>query len=79
MRPLRAALVWIPAHTSIDQCCLRQRSDQRNMTAIDWRANQLADWFAKDAAPEGVARKMARTVIESAQEALVTALLRSEP
>ena len=71
MRPLREALVWIPAHTSVDQCCLRQRSDQRNMTAIDWRANQLADWLAKDAAPEGFARKMARTVIESAQEALV--------
>ena len=52
MRPLREALVWIPAHTSVDQCCLRQRSDLRSMTAIDWRANQLADWLAKDAAPE---------------------------
>ena len=71
MRPLREALVWIPAHTSVDQCCLRQRSDLRSMTPIDWRANQLADILAKAAAPEDVDRKQARTFIETAQEALV--------
>ena len=71
MRPLREALVWIPAHTSVDQCCLRQRSDLRHMTPIDWRANQLADILAKAAAPEDLGRRQARKFIETAQDALV--------
>ena len=43
MAPLRDALVWMPAHTTIDQRIHRNKSDLRRVTTIDWRANQLAD------------------------------------
>ena len=71
MQPLREALVWIPAHTSVDVCCTHQRSDLKQMTPVDWRANQLADVLAKAAAPEDADRRFARRYIEAAQDALV--------
>ena len=76
MQPLRNSLIWMPAHTSVDMCCSRQRSDLRHMTPVDWRANQLADILAKAAAPEDAARKIAKRVIETAQEALVHSAVR---
>ena len=76
MQPLRNSLVWMPAHTSVDMCGSRQRSDLRNITPVDWRANQLADILAKAAAPEDAARKIAKRVIDTAQEALVHSAVR---
>ena len=76
MQPLREALVWIPAHTSIDVCCTRQRSDSKPMTPVDWRANQLADVLAKAAAPEDAGRRVAKRYIEAAQSALVHSAVR---
>jgi hypothetical protein len=76
MQPLRHALIWMPAHTSIDLCCARQRSDSRIMSPVDWRANQLADVLAKAAAPEDLSRMQAKKHIEVAQEALVYSAVR---
>ena len=69
--PLRRSLVWMPAHTSIDQCMHRQRSDLKSVTAIDWRANQLADVLAKEAAKDDPRRRAAAKYISNAKRALL--------
>ena len=68
---LRRALVWMPAHTSVDQCMHRQRSDLKLVTAVDWRANQLADALAKDAAVDDPGRRAAAKYINSSKRALL--------
>ena len=65
---LRQSLVWMPAHTSIDQCMHRQRSDLRHVTAVDWRANQLADALAKAAAKDDPGRRAAARYISRARQ-----------
>ena len=43
-------LTWGPAHTSLATLGSRLRSDGKPLTAVDWRANALADAAAKMAA-----------------------------
>ena len=68
---LRRALVWMPAHTSIDQCIHRLRSDLRTVSATDWRANQLADVLAKSAAVDDSRRRAAARYINTSKRALL--------
>jgi hypothetical protein len=68
---LHRALIWMPAHTSVDQCVHRQRSDLKMVTAIDWRANQLADALAKEAAVDDPGRRAAAMYIECSKRALL--------
>ena len=71
LAPLRRALIWMPAHTSADQCRHRQRSDLKFVTAVDWRANQLADVLAKKAALDDPRRRAAARYISNAESALL--------
>ena len=71
MAPLRTALTWMPAHTSVEQCIHRRKSDLSKVTTVDWRANQLADALAKLAAGEDPTRVLASSQITDAQRALV--------
>ena len=71
MAPLRDALVWTPAHTSIDQCLHRRRSDLRHVSSVDWRANQLADVLAKSAAMDDPGRRAAAKHIRDAKSSLL--------
>ena len=68
---LHRALIWMPAHTSIDQCLHRVRSDLRHVTATDWRANQLADALAKAAAVDDPGRRNAARYIDVSKRALL--------
>ena len=68
---LRRALIWMPAHTSVDQCRHRQRSDLKQVTTVDWRANQLADALAKEAALDDPRRRAAARYISNAEKALL--------
>ena len=71
MAALRRALYLDAAHTSIDQSRHRVRSDLRQVTAIDWRANQLADVLAKMAATNDPRRRAAAKYISNAEKALL--------
>ena len=64
-------LVWMPAHTSIDQCVHRMRSDLKQVSATDWRANQLADVLAKSAAVDDPGRRAAAMYIGTSKRALL--------
>ena len=68
---LRRSLVWLPAHTSVDACRERKRSDGRKLSVVDWRANQLCDKLAKRAAAKTAARDRAMAELEDAKEALL--------
>ena len=46
----RGCLVWMPAHQSLATFRSRMKSDGKDMTTLDWRANRLADALAKAAA-----------------------------
>ena len=46
---LASCLVWMPSHTSRDEHLNRLKSDGTPLSAIDWRANRLADANAKAA------------------------------
>ena len=49
-RSLQSMFTWMPAHTTAATFSTRCRSDGRRLTAIDWRANAMADALAKKAA-----------------------------
>ena len=68
---LHRALIWMPAHTSIDQCIHRLRSDLKPVSATDWRANQLADVLAKAAAVDDPRRRAAARFIDTSKRALL--------
>ena len=60
-------LIWMPAHTTPAMVGTARRSDGQFLTALDWRANRLADVVAKAAAgcpPECVA---AQSLFNSAE------------
>ena len=44
------ALVWMPSHSTPATIGNARKSDHREITAVDWRANRLADALAKAAA-----------------------------
>ena len=71
MGPLRDSLTWMPAHTSVDQFRHRRKSDLKRVSAVDWRANQLADALAKSAAIEDPGRTAAAKYLHTAKQALV--------
>ena len=43
------ALIWMPAHGPVSSIGHALKSDGQEVTAIDWRANRLADALAKSA------------------------------
>ena len=57
---ISSLLTWIPAHGSASSTIgIALRSDGRQVSAVDWRANRLVDAAAKAAAaqervPEGI-------------------------
>ena len=73
---LSAALVWMPAHTSASQACTRAKSNGRQLTTSEWRANSLADLLAKRGAVNPPARIEADKLIKLAGRALVQSAAR---
>ena len=61
-------LIWMPAHGAATSISQALRSDGNHVTALDWRANRLADALAKAAigpTPECVAAMMVLDVAET--------------
>ena len=63
-------LCWMPAHGAAHTVGVARRSDGGVVTALDWRANRLADALAKAAADGGGHAKAAQAAVGTA-EALV--------
>lgn len=68
---LATKIVWIPAHTSADSIDSCKRSDGRQLSVQEWRANQLADALAKRGAPKSQMRNDAERRINMAHRALL--------
>ena len=68
--PLRGSLVWMPAHTTVDTCGERVRSDGKLVSMVDWRANQLSDKLAKLAAAQTAGRDTSHALVRTAHDAL---------
>jgi chemotaxis protein histidine kinase CheA len=64
------ALVWMPAHQTLAMVGERKLSDGARLTAIDWRANRLADALAKAAAAQRKLPKTIEVLLDSAVEAV---------
>ena len=67
---LAKSLIWMPAHTSAAAACTRAKSDGRQLTAPEWRANDLADKLAKRGALLSPLRDDADAKIKAAGGAL---------
>jgi hypothetical protein len=63
-------LTWMPAHKSLAAAGHMLKSNNRPVTAIEWRANRLADVLAKSAAGEEIGCFAASRLLGTA-EALV--------
>ena len=68
---LAAALVWMPAHTTASEARKRTKSDGKELSAAEWRANDLADKLAKRGAISSPLRVAADAAIKTAGELLV--------
>jgi hypothetical protein len=62
-------LQWTPAHLSQASIGKSANGIDREITAIDWRANRLADALAKEAAAEHAADAATMRMVNSAEEA----------
>ena len=70
-KTLAAALVWMPAHTTASEASKKAKSDGKELTAAEWRANDLADKLAKKGAMSSPLRVAADKVIKTAGASLV--------
>ena len=61
-------LTWMNSHTTANNFRQKVKSDGRNVTAVDWRANGLADALAKIGSSYGQAHKTTTNLIDSATE-----------
>ena len=68
---LAAALVWMPAHTTASEAHKKAKSDGKELTAAEWRANDLADKLAKRGAISSLLREAADNAIKTAGSSLV--------
>ena len=67
---LRANLIWMPAHKAISNLDGKRKSDGKQVSTSEWRANQLADVLAKRGATQNQLRKDADKHILAAGRAL---------
>ena len=67
---LAKALRWMPAHVTAVSFSNREDSRGNRIGPIDWRANQIADALAKQAAATCQTRVKAEQMIEAAEEAV---------
>ena len=70
-KALAKVLVWMPAHTTASEARLRAKSNGKELTAAEWRANDLADKLAKKGAISSPLREDADAAIKNAGGALV--------
>ena len=63
-------LVWMPAHTKLQDIGEFRLSDGSRLTAKDWRANRLVDVLAKQEAKRTAASKATTKLLESAATAV---------
>jgi hypothetical protein len=63
-------LSWVPAHQSIAMIGEKQLPDGTRLSAIDWRANRLADALAKLAAGRRLLPKGASDLLKSGEAAV---------
>ena len=63
-------LSWMPAHQSLSMIGERQLPDGTRLTAVDWRANRLADALAKQAATRFALPKEALELLASGAAAV---------
>ena len=62
-------LQWTPAHLSQQSIGKVAKGTEKEITAIDWRANRLADALAKEAAAEHAADAPTVRMVKSSEEA----------
>jgi hypothetical protein len=62
-------LVWMSAHKSVSAIGQFSRSDGLSVSAIDWRANRLADCLARLAASRYAVPNLAHDLFKGAQKA----------
>ena len=75
-KELLNCLTWMPAHTTAAQAETRAKSNGRQLTTAEWRANQLADCLAKRGATCSPLRDDADRVIKAAGHALLLSAAR---
>jgi hypothetical protein len=68
-RVINKLLVWMPSHTSVRAIGQFFRSDGLRVSAIDWRANRLADCLARLAASIYAVPDLAHDLFKGAQQA----------
>ena len=68
---LAASLVWMPAHTTASEAHKKAKSDGKELSAAEWRANDLADKLAKKGALSSPLREAADKTIKTAGSSLV--------
>ena len=66
---LKILLIWMPAHKSVSAIGQLYRSDGLSVSAIDWRANRLADSLARLAASRYGVPDLAYDLFRGAQQA----------
>ena len=71
LHQLRGALLWMPSHTTVDNFSGRIKSNNKAVTSVDWRANQLADLLAKKGAITSSDRDASTKRIATARAALL--------
>ena len=69
-RQLTANLIWMPAHTTAGEAALRVKSNGKELTSAEWRANDVADKLAKRGAMVSQLREAADKEIKVAGNAL---------
>ena len=60
------ALVWMPAHKGAGAIGHAEKSSNTPLTAVDWRANRLADYLARKAAKSTAISAAQRKLLNSA-------------
>ena len=63
-------LVWMPAHLSMASIGVTSKSNRKELTALDWRANRLVDALAKQAAAQRQAPESLTRLLKSAKVAV---------
>ena len=73
---LREQVIWMPAHQTTAAIGSRIKSDGKEVSSLDWRANRLVDKLALFSAVQSLAARNVEELVHSAKAAARHALAR---